>query len=83
MKVILLKFETFNIGNNDEITINTLVKKIMKIMRVRLDIKYSDLAIGPTNRRCPDIKKITKLGYKQNYPLEKGLEKTISWYLNN
>jgi len=78
-----LKFETFNIGNNDEITINTLVKKIMKIMGVRLDIKYSDLAIGSTNSRCPDIKKITKLGYKQNYSLEKGLEETISWYLNS
>ena len=78
-----LKFETFNIGNNEEVKINYLVKKIMKKMNVNLKIKYQNLTKGSTSRRCPNINKIKKLGYKINYPLDKGLEDTIIWYLKN
>lgn len=78
-----LKFGTFNIGSENEIKIINLVKMIMKIMNVNLEIKNETLTIGSTNRRCPDIKKIKKLGYKQTYTLEHGLAKTINWYLKN
>ena len=78
-----LKFETFNIGNNEEVKINYLLKKIMKKMNVNLKIKYQNLTKGSTSRRCPNINKIKKLGYKINYPLDKGLEDTIIWYLKN
>lgn len=78
-----LKFETFNIGNNDEIRIDKLIRIIMKIMNVKLKIKYEDLSVGSTSRRCPDISKIQKLGYKQMYSIEKGLKDTIKWYLSN
>ena len=78
-----LKFETFNIGNSEEVKINYLAKKIMKKMNVNLKIKYQNLTKGSTSRRCPNINKIKKLGYKINYPLDKGLEDTIIWYLKN
>ena len=78
-----LKFSTFNIGNDKEIKISQLVDKIMKMMNVKLKIKYQDLAKGSTARRCPNINKIRKLGYKINNTLEEGLQKTIAWYLKN
>jgi len=37
---------------------------------------------GSTLDRCPDIKKISKLGFKKKYNLSLGLSKTINWYLN-
>ncbi|MBK69577.1 MAG: NAD-dependent dehydratase [Legionellales bacterium] len=78
-----LKFETFNIGNNDEIKIDKLIKIIMRIMNVKLKIKYGNLRVGSTSRRCPDITKIKKLGYTQKIFLEEGLRKTIDWYIKN
>jgi nucleoside-diphosphate-sugar epimerase len=78
-----LKFSTFNIGNDKEIKISKLVDKIMKIMNVKLKINYQDLTKGSTARRCPNINKIKKLGYKINNTLEEGLKKTITWYLKN
>ena len=61
-----LKFGTFNIGTDDEIKNIDLVKIIMKIMNVNLLIKNEKLTTGSVNRRCPNINKIKKLGYKKN-----------------
>ena len=38
------------------------------------------IAKGGTKNRCPDIKKIKKLGFKQKVFLEQGLKKTINYY---
>jgi nucleoside-diphosphate-sugar epimerase len=34
-------------------------------------------------RRCPDISKLAKLGYKPRVPLGDGLEPTVDWYWRN
>ena len=74
---------TYNIGSDRETKISQLVQKIMKLMNVDLKIKYQNLKKGSTHRRCPNIKKIKKLGYKINNTLDNGLKKTVEWYLNN
>lgn len=78
-----IKFEIFNIGSNNEIKIIDLIKIIMKIMKVNLKIKNNSLTAGSVSRRCPDIKKLKRLGYKQKISLKQGLTKTINWYLKN
>ena len=35
---------------------------------------------GSPNRRCPDITKLVKLGYKMRIDLNKGLYLTNEWY---
>ena len=35
---------------------------------------------GSVMRRCPDVAKIKSIGYKKEFPLEKGLQATIDWY---
>ena len=46
-------------------------------------IKTNEKIMSNVNRRCPNINKIKKLGYKKKYSLKKGLIETINWYLKN
>ena len=70
----------YNLGNSEQISINTLTKKILKILKLKAKIIKTKIAKGGTSKRCPDIKKILKIGYKKKYNLDLGLKKTIEWY---
>jgi len=78
--IILIKkkingFNIFNIGNDYEISINNLTKLIIKNSKKNLLIKNKKLRTGSSKRRCPDIKKIKRLGYKPIVNLETGIKK--------
>ncbi len=78
--IILIKkringFNIFNIGNDYEISINNLTKLIIKNSKKNLLVQNKKLRTGSSKRRCPDIKKIKKLGYKPIVSLETGIEK--------
>ena len=66
----------YHIGNEEEITIGDLCKKLFNKMGCDLEIEYSEAPKGETNRRCPDISKLKKLGYSPKINLDIGL-KTI------
>ena len=73
--IILIKkringFNIFNIGNDYEISINNLTKLIIKNSKKNLLVQNKKLRTGSSKRRCPDIKKIKKLGYKPIVSLE-------------
>jgi UDP-glucose 4-epimerase len=71
--------EIYNVGNNDEVTIKFLIRKILKKIDCNLKIKEKIIKnFGQTNRRCPDITKIKKLGYRQKISLDKGIEDIIN-----
>jgi len=70
----------YNLGNSEQISINSLTKKILKILKLKAKIIKTKIAEGGTSKRCPDIKKILKIGYKKKYDLDLGLKKTIGWY---
>jgi len=85
-KILLSKGKhknVYNIGNNEEVKIINIVKLISKILDKKIIIQKGILKKGGTLRRCPDISKIKKLGYKQKYALDIGLKKTINWYKLN
>ena len=73
----------YNIGTSKEIKIGQLVKNIIKIINKKIKIKNSKSKIGGTKRRCPDISKIKRIGYKPNISIESGLKDTVSWYLKD
>ena len=85
MKVISKgsKYQIYNIGTNKETNIKNLVFMIAKYLNVKLKINFVKGHKGGTKRRCPNISKIQKLGYKPKVTLKEGLKKTVSWYLKN
>jgi len=70
----------YNIGSDKQIKISDLALKISKYLKKKIILKKTRIARGSPKHRCPNIKKIKKLGFKQKYNIEYGLKKTISWY---
>ena len=73
--------EIYNVGQTFEISILKLIKDISKIIGIKIKVKPGKLTRGSVLRRCPDIKKIKKLGKNDNNYYF-GLRKTINWYKN-
>jgi nucleoside-diphosphate-sugar epimerase len=69
-----IKNGIFNIGNNDPVRIESLVKKISKLINKKIIIIRKKLQKGSPIFRLPDIKKIKKLGYVQKVKLDSGLK---------
>ena len=73
--------EVINIGNDIEISIRELAKKIQEIMGIKINLESSPPREGDILRRCPDIS-----FFRQQNPdfsfcsLEEGLEKSIEYY---
>ena len=77
--------ESYNISADNEIDNLTIIKKILKIMDKSEDlIHFVEDRPGHDFRYSMTSKKISnELDWKVNTPFEKGLEKTIQWYLDN
>ena len=76
--------EIYNTGTSDEISNLELTKLILK--KLGKDESYIEFVRDrPFNdkRYSIDIAKIKKLGWKQQYSFEQGLDKTIEWYKEN
>jgi nucleoside-diphosphate-sugar epimerase len=75
--------EIYNIGTQDEVTINELADRLFNVAGVSLDVEHidSEELVGSTPRRQPDISKARdELGYEPEVSLEEGLQKTFDWY---
>ena len=85
--------ETYNIGGHNEWTNIDLIKKMCEIMDRKLDrdsgscaslISYVKDRAGHDMRYAIDSTKIKdELGWMPSLQFEKGIEKTIDWYLAN
>ena len=49
----------------------------------KITLKKTKIAKGSTKRRCPNISKIKKLGFKPRVNLNNGLKETYEWYLED
>ena len=72
---------TYHIGNPEQITIEQLARITGNYFNVELNILPGELRPGGTPRRCPDISKISKLGYKPKWQLKDGIATTAAWYV--
>ena len=71
-------FGPVNIGNPNEITMNELAKKILKLTKSDSKITYEDLPKDDPKQRNPDISLAKKiLNWEPKIELKKGLTKTI------
>jgi len=70
-----------NIGNDDEMTIIKLAKKIKKITKSRSEIVKKSLPFDDPRKRLPDITLAKKmLNRKPKVSLDEGLRKTVKYF---
>jgi len=71
---------TYHIGNMEEVTIADLAQRIARAAGCDIDFICGPPVPGSVLRRCPDISKLIKLGYKPRVQLDEGLKSTLDWY---
>ena len=73
----------YHIGAMDEISIKKVAIEVAKYFGRKIIIVPGKPAKGGTLRRCPDITKVKKLGYKPKVSFQEGLQITAKWYDKN
>lgn len=76
--------ETINVGSNFELSIGTLSKKIISLLRKKIEIVSADARIRPQKSEverlwCDNTKARELLGWTPTIPFDTGLETTIKW----
>ena len=70
-----------NLGNPVEMTIDSLVTKVLDLTGSRSPVATRPLPVDDPRRRRPDIARANKLlGWSPRTPLETGLKATITWF---
>ncbi len=73
----------YHIGTPQEVTIRRLAEMTARCFSREIRIVPGRLLQGSTPRRCPDVSKISALGFVPKTDLASGLSKTVSWYIQN
>jgi nucleoside-diphosphate-sugar epimerase len=73
----------YHIGTGEEVSIADLARRCAAIVGREIELVPGKLQAGGTLRRCPDISKLGRLGYKPRVPLDQGLRPTVDWYWKN
>jgi nucleoside-diphosphate-sugar epimerase len=73
----------YHVGTTEEITIADLARRVAAHAGREIELIAGPAPEGGTERRCPDIAKLGRLGYSPQVPLEVGLPTTIDWYWAN
>ncbi len=70
----------YHVGTTEEIAIAEVARLIARHAGRPLDLQTGPTLAGSTARRCPDISKLSALGYKPRVLLAQGLPPTVDWY---
>ncbi len=73
----------YHLGTTEEITIRQLVEAIFAWFGREPEIIAGPAPAGGTQRRCPDISKISALGFSPKRPLKDGIAEISAWYVEN
>lgn len=71
----------YHVGTMDEVTIKQVAEKVVESFGRKANVVPSEAPAGETNRRCPDIAKVSKLGYKPKISLSEGIQRMREWYI--
>jgi len=73
----------YHIGTSREINIRELAEMTARCFAREIRIKAGPLMPGSTPRRCPDVSKLSRLGFTPQVDLSAGLAKTVAWYMES
>ena len=69
-----------NVGTGEDVTIKELAETIADVVEYEGKIEWDTSRPNGTPKRPLDYNKITEKGWKPNYTLDQGLEKTYLWF---
>ena len=78
-----IDLDLLNIGSNEEVSINDLVKCLEKTINYKGEIVFNDSYPDGNPRKLLDSSKIFDLGWKPTVDINTGLKNTYQWYLDN
>lgn len=70
----------YHVGTREEITIADLAARIARQAGCDIRLIAEPAPAGGTMRRCPDISKLERLGFRPRVALAQGLPATVDWY---
>ncbi len=74
----------YNIGGNEEITINELVNVLEIIFDFEIEKIYAPMIGSDLMKSIPSMSNIkTQFSFKHKYNFSEGLRKTVQWFKNN
>jgi nucleoside-diphosphate-sugar epimerase len=73
----------YHVGTMEEVSVADLAHRIARYAGRDIELVAGPPAAGGTPRRCPDISKLARLGYKPHVSLDQGLPPTLDWYRHN
>ena len=72
-----------NIGSGKEVSIKELAETVKNIVGFQGKIDWDTSKPDGTPRKLMDISKLNSLGWEAKVELQKGIEMTYAWYLEN
>ena len=75
--------EPVNLGSGQEISIEDLVKMIVRISGFEGKIRWDSTMPDGQPRRCLDTERAGKFGFTSQVSIEDGLTRTVHWYKEN
>mgnify|MGYP001309882429 CR=1 FL=1 len=75
--------EPINIGSGEEYSIKEIALKISEIVGFKGNLVFDENYPDGVMRKILDSEKINKLGWKPESNLDKNLQKTFDWFVNN
>lgn len=73
----------YNVGSGSDLTIKALAEKIQKVVGHKGEIVWNTEMPDGTPRKWMDVTKLKSEGWQATTNLEKGLEITYTWFLEN
>ena len=73
----------YNVGTGSDITINELAQTIQKAVGHQGEIVWDSSKPDGTPRKLMDVSKMKDMGWTYTTELDKGIEKTYKWFLEN
>ena len=70
----------YHVGSLEEVTIESLARLVAEQFGRSITIVPGPPADGGTHRRCPDITKVMRLGYRPQFTLREALPRVVRWY---
>lgn len=70
----------YHLGTAVETSIAELALGLGRALGIEIELQAGPLQVGGTRRRCPDVTKLSGLGYAPEVALAEGLRRSATWY---